>query len=376
MTEAPAKTLTCESNAMFLVVDNLPPEFERNFGHVVPSMVLSVNATSLPGTPGTGEHTRGGPLSAVDKAIVNQEVERWVERMRRFYPAFLVPYLRRVGHRAANRYLHFFRELSGQHRELYYVSWGYKDLSTGIACHFIPEDRRVELENGFFRSCCLSVTNKTLMKRLGIETLHRGPGGRQFKSRFRLLQPQFWEDGVTYFQALKRRQYRRRAGRKAQAFGARRNYDLLIALQLDFDSATVENGNGWHSLRLLDYISEIQRGESVLVRAHPFEKKGKIHEISVRSAQYGFDFSTNTLDQDLAMSSHVVTINSSTIGDCITSGKPFFYGGVIPEELRNYGRPVEAIRAVLDGELEPVIPLLSEPIDPAQMSSHIAVRSQ
>lgn len=372
MTEAPAEAVTSRGNAIFLVVDNLPPEFECNFKHVESNLVLSVNATSLPGAPGTGEC----PLSALDKAIVHQEVERWVERMQQFYPAFLVPYLRRVGHRAANRYLRFFRELSGKHEELYYVSWGFKDLSTGIARHFIPEDRRVELENGFFRSCCLSVTNKALMKRFGIETLRRGHGGRQFKSRFRLLQPQFWEDGVTYFQAFRKRQSRLRFGRETQAVSDMKNYDLLIALQLDFDSATVENGNGWHSLRLLDYISEIRRGDSVLVRAHPFEKKGKIYKIRGRSAQYGFDFSTNTLDQDLAMSRHVVTINSSTIGECIKLGKPFFYGGVIPNDLRSFGRPLEAIRSVLDGELGPVIPMLPEPLDPTQLSSHIAVRSQ
>lgn len=361
---------------MFLVVDNLPPELECNFEQVAPRLVLSVNAPSFPCVPRTGEKSRCYPLSAADETIVFQEVERWVDRMRRFYPAFLLPYLRRLGHRAANRYLLLFSELSSEHRELCYISWGYKDLSTGIARHFIPEHRRVELENGFFRSCGLSVTNKDLMIRLGIETLRRGPGGRQLKSRFKLLQPQFWEDGVTYHQTVKKRLSRCRTGRKVRAVSARQNYDLLIALQLDFDSATIENGNGWHSLRLLHYISAIRRGESVLVRTHPFEKSGKIRDIRGLSAQYGFDFSTNTLDEDLSRSRHVVTINSSTIGECITSGKPFFYGGVIPDELRNFGRPVEAIRAVLDGELEAVVPSLSEPLDPAKMSSHIAVQSR
>src|SRR5690606_35470307 len=147
---------------------NLPPEHECNFEQITPRLVLSVNASPFPDARRTGEHTSCRPLLAADQTIVYKEVERRDERMRRFNPSFMLPFLRRVGHRAASRYLLIFRELSGEHRELCYVSWGYKDLSTGIARHFIPEDRRVELENGFFRSCCLSVTNKALMKRLGV----------------------------------------------------------------------------------------------------------------------------------------------------------------------------------------------------------------
>lgn len=376
MTDSPAENPTFGSAGMFLVVGNLPPELECNFEHVVHRLVLSVNAPFLAGSPRSGEQNHVRPLSAADKAIVHQEVELWIYRMKQFYPAFLIPYLRLVGRRAAKRYLALFRELTDQHRELCYVSWGYKDLSTGVARHFIPDERRAELENGFFRPDCLSVTNKELIKRLGIETIIKCSGGRRMKSRFKVLQPQFWEDGVTYYQAMKRRLFLRRGGAKAMAADTSQNYDLLIALQLDFDSATVENGNGWNSLRLLDYISEIRRGESVLVRVHPFEKNIKVKYIRRRSARYGFDFSANTLNQDLAMSRYVVTINSSMIGECITSGKPFFYGGVIPDDLRNFGLPVEAIRPVLDGDLEPVIRLSSEPLNPGRLTSHIEVRSQ
>ena len=376
MTVSPAECPTFGSADMFLVVDNLPPELECNFEHVVPRLVLSVNAPVLSGSPRTGEQNHIRPLSTADKAIVQQEVERWIDRMKQFYPAFLLPYLRLVGRRAAKDYLALFRELSDQHRELCYVSWGYKDLSTGVARHFIPDERRAELENGFFRPYCLSVVNKELMKRLGINTLLRGSGGRRISSRFKVLQPQFWEDGFTYHQAMKRRLFLRRGGAKAQAAATSQKYDLLIALQLDFDSATVEKGNGWNSLRLLDYISEIRRGERVLVRVHPFEKNIKVKNIRSRSARYGFDFSENTLDQDLALSRYVVTINSSMIGECITSGKPFFYGGLIPDDLRNFGLPVEAIRAVLDGDLDPVIRLSSEPLNPGQLTSHIEVRRQ
>jgi hypothetical protein len=361
---------------VFLVVDNLPPELECNFERVASGLLLSVNDTSLPDLRRIGVPTRSQSLSTADEAIAHQEVKRWVERMQRFYPAFLRSYLRWVGRRASRRYVTIFRDLSSAHRSLCYISWGYKDLSTGIARHFIPEDRRIELENGFFRTCCLSVTNKALMQNLGIETLRREDGGRRLKSRFKLLQPQFWEDGVTYHQMVKKYLLRLGKGRKARPTADMQGYDLLIALQLDFDSATVENGNGWDALRLLEYINQIRRGESVLVRAHPFEKSEKVRRICRSSERYGFKFSQNTLQQDLAMSRYVVTINSSVIGDCITSGKPFFFAGVIPEELRAFGQPVCTMRAVFDGEIEPIVQPLSEPLDPAQLSSHIAVRNQ
>ncbi len=355
-----------------LVLDSLPPELECNFDHFEPRLVLSVNdPMSLQVTH--GEAAAPEP----DQEIVQQETERWLERMLHFYPRALSPLLRCVGRRAARHHVKLMRQLAAEHESIYYVSWGYKDLSVSIARHFVPAERCIELENGFFRRSCLSVTNKPLLRQLGVDTLFRGAARRRMGSRFKLLHPQFWEDCVTYHQTIKRRllMLSRRKSPMPDAANHADRFDVLLALQLDFDSATIQNGCGWNSLELLRFVKSTVRPNRVLVRTHPFEKSAKVRQIRRLAKRYGFVFSNSTLEQDMASTHCVLTINSSVIGDCLASRLPFFYAGIIPEELRTYGRPIEELPAALAKNLAiSGCQALPDNFDPAELLEHVAVQ--
>ncbi len=325
------------SDRSVVIVDNLPPEIENHFRQLPNSVVLSVNDlkrfqgktngfTASSNTLGVGLGPKAA--SAVESASV-----AWAARMKRFYGGALEPVFRGIARREGNLVLNWLSASGILESDPVYVSWGNKDVSSIVIRHFIREDRAIELENGFFRKKFLYVRNKALLESLGVKSIKIDDAQRRFFSRLKVSSPQFFEDGITYYQGFKRAQLRKQRHVSSSAVRASDPF-ALIALQLDFDAATIDRGNGWTAEKIIRHCSDL--GLNAVVRFHPYERqKSKVH-LSQLASKLNFRVSQNTLEDDLNACEFVVTINSSVIGDCLQRGIPFIALGDLPHGLIAY----------------------------------------